>query len=157
MTHRSPGFTWFDWWLLRAAIVGAVFGSLWWFVSTDRFIQQESMTHLRDEDGQWIMTSVRKMPWGPVTAHWVGDYRVIGREDGLSCQSEGVALYGEIPGDIARYPIREWAWPCLDAGPPTLVTYVRTALLFGVIPLRSAKYQFTINPEAAPVIKDNEE
>ena len=149
---RSPRWTWFEKTCALALVLAILAGLFWGLVSTSLFLRQAGMTITRAPDGDWIMTSIRETPFGSVEADWIGEYRVIGREDGMTCQASGRANFSVIEGDVSRYAIGDWATPCLEEGPPIAVTYTRRALLFGLIPLRPDRFTFTINPEAAPVL-----
>ncbi len=149
---RSPRWTGLERAVALVFVLFILLAAIWGAVSTSLFLRQDSMAITRSETGDWIMTSVRATPLGTFEAEWIGEYRVVGREDGMTCQASGRSNVSATEGNIVRYRIGDWALPCLEEGPPIAVTYTRRALLLGVIPLRPVRFSFTINPENAPVL-----
>jgi hypothetical protein len=130
--------------VLKIAIVS------WLIFSTNFFINQKTMTIVKDSNNQWVMSSVRETPFGTVEADWWAEYRLLAKDDSLVCSERGIATYRQLPGDLSQYVILDWAFPCLEQGPPISITYSRRVWLFGFIPLRPAVFNFVINPDSIP-------
>lgn len=150
MTYRDPSWGVFT--KLAAFIV--LTGVIWYCLPSSVFFKPINMTIVKNSDGHWIAVSERNLPWGTVSGRTHAFIQVLGRVDGQECQWDTYNVFRPREKNVTYYDITDWAGPCLDFGPPTSVHFSRSIYLFGLIPLRSVDYSFTLNPEAAPVVRE---
>ena len=145
MTHRyrDPAWKKSDWYgLYFLVLVG-----LWLALPSSLMLRPLSMSISQDaDDGRWMVTTVRETPWGAVDATWWATIRVTGAgREGEACQGSGLGRYEPAPSDTNKYAIGEWAFDCLRAGPPLVITYTRQVWFAGVIPMRPVRQVFEVN------------
>lgn len=143
--------------LLSAAICMAAF-VVWWALTPSTVYLQQTSIHVEKDARGWIVTSVRELPYGDVTA----DYRIqmyVLRNDGnFACSTAGTARYTKDTGPVVRYRLNGWARECIEAGPPISMTWTRSVRVFyDLIPLRPFTVSLAINPgDITPVQSKSE-
>lgn len=145
-----------DWISLTGVLAFIVCCILYVMFPTSRFYDQISMSITRETNGQWIVNSQRRLPWGSVSVEWDGEVTVVGREKAPVCTSSGKFTAQVLDVDLRRYPANDWMIPCLLEGPPTSITFVRQVILWDRIPLIPDRYTFVINPENVPIVSQGE-
>lgn len=136
--YRDPRLRWFDKVGLFVIVPLVI---LWFALPSSLFIYPVSMAV--EDDG--MVTSVRRTPFGAVEADWTARI-VVSHNNGYICAATGTAYYTQVPGDLVRYRIGAWALPCIEAGPPLVITYTRQVKLFGLIPLRPVVFNYITEP-----------
>lgn len=139
---------WLIFWFLFGFTFALTGGVVWWALNpSSSYMTVQGIRVFKDDRGVWMVNSARQLLQGDVTANWRINIQVLRTEVSYACENSGTSDYLVESGTVVEYELGPWSHRCLDAGPPVTLTFTRSILLWGFLPLRPVQYQLTLGTE----------